>query len=214
MIIDDSRPVVLALGGNAISREGEEGTIDQQFQHTRATAKHVVNLLQAGCRLVVTHGNGPQVGNVIRRVELARPHIYPLPVDVCVADTQGGMGYMIAQCLNNELRRRGINRTVCTLVTTVQVDEDDPAFDNPTKPIGSFYAEAEARTLMHRDGWAMARIGNKGWRRVVPSPAPQAIVEIDLLKALVDAGQTVIAGGGGGIPVIRDVAGDLQGVEG
>ena len=214
MIIDTSRPIVVALGGNAISREGEQGTIEQQFGHSRLTASHVVNLLAEGCRMVITHGNGPQVGNAIRRVELARPHIYPLPIDVCVADTQGGMGYMIAQCINNELWSRDVQRTVCTLVTSVEVSADDPAFDNPTKPIGAFYSEPEAQALMQREGWSMVRINHRGWRRVVPSPAPQAVVEIDLIRALVSANETVIAGGGGGIPVIRDVDGGLRGVEG
>lgn len=214
MIIDASRPIVVALGGNAISREGEEGTIEQQFAHSRDTAKQVANLLARGCRLVITHGNGPQVGNVIRRVELARPHVYPLPVDVCVADTQGGMGYMIAQCINNELHARGVNRTVCAVVTTVEVSEDDPAFDNPTKPVGAFYSEADAQAMMHRERWHMVRINHRGWRRVVPSPFPQAVIEIDLLRALTDANQTVIAGGGGGIPVVREPDGTVRGVEG
>lgn len=206
-------PIVVALGGNAISRDSEEGNVPQQFANTRRSAAHLVDLVQSGHRLVVTHGNGPQVGNVLRRVELAAHEIYTMPLDVCGAHTQGGMGYMIAQCLNNELRRRGLPPAALALVTMVEVDPNDPEFSNPSKPIGKYYSRERAEELQRQHGWRMVELNSRGWRRVVPSPHPRAIVEADLIADLSRAGLLLVAGGGGGVPVLRDAHGDLSGVE-
>ncbi|MFQ5807466.1 MAG: carbamate kinase [Phycisphaerae bacterium] len=208
------RPIVMALGGNAISPADEEGNIPQQFQTTRQTVVYLADLIEMGGRLLVTHGNGPQVGNVLRRVELAAHEIYTLPLDICVSDTQGGMGYMIAQCLNNELHRRGIGLTANTIITTVEVDRNDPEFEHPTKPVGGFYTSEKAAELQQRYGWKMVASRDNGkYRRVVPSPLPRRIVEVKLIRECVAAGDLVIAGGGGGIPVTRDQNGDYMGVE-
>jgi carbamate kinase len=206
-------PIVIALGGNAISRESEEGNVPQQFANTRRTAKHLVDLVELGYRMVVTHGNGPQVGNVLRRVELAAHEIYTMPLDVCGAHTQGGMGYMIAQCLNNELRRRGLDQTAAALVTMVEVDRDDPELAAPTKPIGKYYGRERAEQLQREHGWRMADFGPKGYRRVVPSPRPRAIIEAELIMRLANEQRVLVAAGGGGVPVICNEAGELVGVE-
>ncbi|MBL1216935.1 MAG: carbamate kinase [Planctomycetes bacterium] len=208
-----SGPVVIALGGNAISPEGEEGNIPQQYERTRRTVVQLADLIQTGFQLVITHGNGPQVGNVLRRVELAAAEIYPLPLDTCVADTQGGMGYMIAQCLTNELAHRSVDRTVGTVVTSVEVDANDPAFDYPAKPIGNWYNPSRGNELIARHGWQMIEHPVRGMRRVVPSPAPQRIVELDLIRMLVEQQQTIVAAGGGGIPVAHRPGVGLVGCE-
>ena len=205
--------MVIAFGGNAISPSDAEGNIEQQFAATRRTAVLLADLVAAGHSMVITHGNGPQVGNVMRRVELAASEVYTLPLETCVADTQGGMGYMIAQCLMNELGRRDMPRTVTTIITTVEVDRDDPALTNPTKPIGRYYQRTQAEEMMGRYGWRMTEIAGLGFRRIVPSPIPQRIVEIDLIRRLASDGELLIAGGGGGIPVTRNADGDLIGVE-
>ena len=205
--------MVLAFGGNAISVPGEEGNIPQQFQHTSDTVKLLSDLVIEGHRLVVTHGNGPQVGNVLRRVELARSEVYPIPLELCVADTQGGMGYMIAQCFRNQLRDRGHHTDVCTIITTVVVDRDDPAFKKPTKPIGIYFSEAEAEQHMRTDGWIMTKVDDRWYRRLVASPKPLEIVELEFIKQLYGSNRIVIACGGGGIPVVRDENGHNRGVE-
>lgn len=209
---DGAAPMVVAFGGNAIAPSDAEGDIEQQFRATRRTAALLADLIAAGQRLVITHGNGPQVGNVLRRVELAAHEVYPLPLDICVADTQGGMGYMIALCLRNELARRGVRRPVVTILTTVEVDADDPALANPTKPIGRYYPAAQAHDMMSRYGWRMTE-SPRGFRRVVGSPMPRRIVEIDVIRRLAAAGEVVIAGGGGGVPVVRREQSELVGVE-
>jgi carbamate kinase len=206
-------PIVIALGGNLLSPEGGAGTIAEQFVQTRKTAAGLAPLLRRGVPLVITHGNGPQVGSALRRVELSSHEVYPLPLGICVADLQGGMGYMIAQCLTNELRHHGIDKAVTTLVTTVLVDADDPALANPTKPVGSFFDAATAERYRSEYGWDMIEIPGHGFRRVVPSPAPRAIAELELIRTLVASGEIVIAVGGGGIPVIRDEHGMLEGRE-
>ncbi len=209
-----SRRMVLALGGNAISMPTEEGNIAQQFAHTGETARVIADVICAGHQVILTHGNGPQVGNVLRRVEIAAEHdVYPIPLTLCVADTQGGMGYMIEQCLENELHRRGVHRGCATVITTVLVDEADPAFSAPSKPIGIFYREADARRHIERDGWKMVNVPDRGWRRVVPSPTPREIIEIDLIRKLATGGDVVICCGGGGIAVARQPDGTLHGVE-
>lgn len=208
----NSKLLVVALGGNAITLPGSPPDIPNQFKATAVTAKSLADLIDAGHHLVITHGNGPQVGKVLRRVEMSVPTVYPLPLEICVADTQGGMGYMIAQCLSNELEQRGHPRAVTCLVTTVCVDSADPAFTDPTKPIGSFYDQTQAEELQRRDGWIMSEVRTGQYRRVVASPQPQKILEVSSIKHLVDAGELIIACGGGGVPVIRDDAGQRRGV--
>lgn len=205
---------VIALGGNAVTRPGEEGTIPQQFEATRQTCRPLADLIVAGHQLIITHGNGPQVGNVVRRSEIARlQHIYPIPLDIAVSDTQGGMGYMIAQCLMNELAARGRPRVCATIITTVVVDPDDPSFGTPSKPIGAFFSAADAEEHVVRDGWRVMEDAGRGWRRVVPSPIPLEIVELPMIRHMVDEGELLVACGGGGIPVMRDEQGRLTGVE-
>lgn len=208
------RPIVVALGGNAISPPDKSGSIPEQFETTRETVKHLAELIERGAQLLITHGNGPQVGNVLRRVELAAHEVYTLPLDICVADTQGGMGYMIATCLNNELRGRGLRKIVSAVVTTVEVDRADSAFTDPSKPIGGYYGEAEAQPMIDKLGWQMKTDKKTGkLRRVVPSPLPKSVVEIEAIRDAVREGELIIAGGGGGVPVARDGNGDLVGVE-
>ncbi len=209
----DPKLIVLALGGNAISPANAEGNIPQQFAAARETAARIVDLIDAGYRPIVTHGNGPQVGNVLRRVELAAHEVYPLPLQTCVADTQGGMGYMIAESLNNELCRRKICMLACTIITTVEVAADDEAFNNPTKPIGGTYTAEKAAEMQARFGWTMVEIPGKGHRRTVASPRPTRIVELDLIREIAENGHLVVAAGGGGIPVARTAEGDLAGIE-
>ena len=210
------RPIVVALGGNAISPADAAGdVIPQQYRATRQTVVTLVDLIEYGGRLLVTHGNGPQVGAALRRVELTEGQVYTLPLDICGADTQGGMGYMIAQCFNNELRRRGIDLIANTIITTVEVDRDDPEFVNPTKPVGAYYTAEEAEQMRRRYGWTMAKARrNRRYRRVVPSPVPRRVIEAKLIRECVAAGDLVVAGGGGGVPVTRNQAGDYVGVEG
>jgi carbamate kinase len=209
--------IVTALGGNAVSLPGKEGNIADQYAATRAATRPLADLLLAGHRLVITHGNGPQVGNIMRRVEIAAQYsadrVYPLPLDIAVANTQAGMGSMIAQCIMNELAHRGIRKLCSTIVTQVRVDEDDPAMQNPTKPIGPYLKAESAAAHLERDGWHIVEEPPRGWRRVVPSPLPKEIIELPTIRALVEAGQLIIAGGGGGIPVVRDSGGDVRGVE-
>jgi carbamate kinase len=208
--------LVVALGGNAITRPGDEPSVQAQFTRTRETVEHLLGVVGGEAwRVVVTHGNGPQVGNVLLRSDLAaEAGVLPrLPVATSVADTQGGMGYMIQQCLANALRDRGMRVTVATVVTQVVVARDDPAFDNPSKPIGRFYPQEKVDELRGH-GWTMnPDPAGQGWRRVVPSPAPREIVEEPVIRELLDDGVIVIACGGGGIPVVTDGAGSLQGVD-
>jgi carbamate kinase len=206
--------IVVALGGNAVSPPGQEGNIPQQYATTRSAVRPLADLLLAGHQLVMTHGNGPQVGNVMRRVEIAaRHHVYPLPLDTVVADTQAGMGYMISQCLMNELAARGQPRLCSTIITTVLVNADDPAFGKPVKPIGPFLTKEQAEKHISQDGWNMVEDAGRGWRRVVASPNPCEIVEMEAIRSLVQAGQSIVACGGGGIPVKRDKQGQYVGME-
>lgn len=205
--------IVIALGGNAICPPGQAGNIPQQFDQTRITCKYLADLIDRGHRLLITHGNGPQVGNILRRVEIASQEVYPIDLGLCVADTQAGMGYMISQCLINEFHRRDQDRTVSTIVTSVLVDRDDPAFDNPTKPIGPYFEEADAQAHIRRDGWHMVRISNLGWRRVVPSPQPRRVLEMPLIRSLFDEGHLLVVCGGGGIPVIESPDHQIKGTE-
>jgi carbamate kinase len=209
----ENKTAVVALGGNAITRSDKEDTIANQFANTRESLNPIVELIREGYKLVITHGNGPQVGNALLRIELARGKAPILPLGVCVADTEGGMGYMIEQSLQNRLRAEKIDRPVVTLITQIIVDEHDAAVNDPTKFIGQFYSEKEAREFEKSRGWTMKKDADRGWRRVVPSPAPLKVVEAGTLEKLVNSGAIVIAGGGGGIPVYIDKKGNLEGMD-
>ncbi len=209
----DSARIVVALGGNALSDPTRQGTIADQFARTRETAVALCDVMEAGHRILITHGNGPQVGSILRRVELSQHVVYPIDLGLCVADSQGGMGYMICQCMTNELMKRGIDLYAISLVTTVQVDLDDPAFAKPTKPIGSFYTADQAAAYQAEEGWQMIEVPGKGFRRVVPSPKPLAIKPIRPIRRLFDAGELVVACGGGGIPVVMRDGWGYEGLE-
>lgn len=206
------RLIVVSLGGNAILPADKVGTIDEQIRITRETMEQVVELVRHR-RVVITHGNGPIVGNILIRNEVARDYVTPMPLDVCGADSQGGLGYMLQQTLQNLLRAAGIQRDVATVVTQVVVDPDDPGFRNPTKPIGPFYGEEQARDLERTKGWRLVQDAGRGWRRVVPSPKPRRIVEMSAIRSLYESGHVVIAAGGGGIPVVEEPSGKLRGCE-
>lgn len=209
-----ARTAVIALGGNAISNPAEPDTIANQFRHTRDALIGVVDLVKRGYNVAVTHGNGPQVGNALLRVELAKEKAPTLPLGIIVADTEGGMGYMIEQCLQNVLfHRANILRDVVTIVTQVVVDPQDPALENPTKFVGQYYSEEEAKRLAQTEGWTVKANGSRGWRRVVGSPEPLEILNGPTIKQLIGMGKIVIAAGGGGIPVYREKGGWLEGVD-
>ncbi|MFQ6094153.1 MAG: carbamate kinase, partial [bacterium] len=209
----NGKTAVVALGGNAISPKGEEDTIANQFRRTRESLREIIKLLEAGYRMAITHGNGPQVGNALLRVELARGKAPILPLGICVADTEGGMGYMIEQSLQNGLKAAGIDREAVTIVTQVIVDPADPLFDKYTKFVGQFYSKEEIERLADNNGWTVKEDSGRGWRRVVPSPKPLNIVNAKAIKKLVDDGTVVIAAGGGGIPVYVDNNNRLEGVD-
>jgi carbamate kinase len=203
---------VIALGGNAILPVGNAGTIGEQFAITRITMAHIAKLVSKGRAVVLTHGNGPIVGNIVLRNEAIRDTIPPMPLGICVADSQGGIGYMIQQVLRNALLQEGIEREVVTLVTQVRISPSDPALKDPTKPIGPFYTAGEAKQLQAEEKWRMVEDSNRGYRRVVPSPRPLEIVEENTIKKLVDEGTIVVTVGGGGVPVVSE-KGKLDGVE-
>jgi carbamate kinase len=209
---DTRKRIVVALGGNAISAPGKIGDIEEQFAQVSQTAEVLCDAIERGYQLVVSHGNGPQVGNVLRRVEIARSELYPIPLEVCVADTQAGMGYMIAQCLSNVANRRNLTCDVTAVVTTVLVDPNDPAFSSPDKAIGPGLTEAQAEQHRSKDGWQIRDEGKGRFRRVVPSPLPRKIIELPAIDQLVNAGQIVVCCGGGGIPVAVDQLGRVRGV--
>lgn len=205
---------VVALGGNALLRENEIGTIEQQETNTTDTLENLIFLLNAGYELVITHGNGPQVGNILMRNDAGHQmyDIAPMPLDICVADSQGGIGYMIERMMRNVLRRHGIKKNVITLVSMTLIDPNDPAFHNPTKGIGKIYSEREAQKLQAEKGWIFkpSTKAHGGWRRMVSSPQPIDIINREIIEALVRAGNIVIAAGGGGIPVFFDENNDLR----
>jgi carbamate kinase len=208
------KTVVVALGGNAITREFEEGLIAEQFKNTRQSLLSVIHYIRHGYRVVITHGNGPQVGNALRRVEETRHIVPPLPLGVIVADIEGGMGYMIEQCLQNKLNDRGLSKQVVTVLTQVLVDKNDPSIKNPTKFVGPFFKKDQVDELETKRHWIVKEDPGRGFRRVVPSPIPKEIVEKDIIRLLVDENIIVIAAGGGGIPVYREESGWLEGVDG
>jgi carbamate kinase len=207
-----AKTIVLALGGNAITKAKEKGTRDEQWSNIQSTCRHIVELAKQGHRILIIHGNGPQVGNLLLKNELAKEVVPPMPLDVCVSNTQGSLGYAISQTLRKYLADAGMNTPVAAIVTQVVVDPEDTAFSNPTKFIGPFFTEEQAREIMAAKGHMMREDSGRGWRRVVPSPEPREIVEIDAIRMLFDAGVIVVAGGGGGIPVVKTPAG-FKGVE-
>ncbi|MDC7226604.1 MAG: carbamate kinase [Spirochaetales bacterium] len=204
---------VIALGGNAIIRKGERGDIHQQFTNTRASMKPIVNLLQKGYNFVLTHGNGPQVGNLMLMINSARESVPEVPLGVADAMTEGSMGYMIEQCLQNMMIRAGIWRNVVTIPTQILIDKNDPSLSNPTKPIGPFYEKEEAEKLAAATNWTMKEDSGRGWRRYVASPYPIDIVEKDAIKLLIKRNYVVISGGGGGIPVFYEKDKTLEGID-
>ena len=213
MSLAPQKTAVIALGGNAISPSGETGTISEQFAHTRESLAAIMNFVHEGYNLCITHGNGPQVGDELLRMDLTHDIIPPLPLGVCVAGTQGTIGYMIEQSLQNELKKESIDREVVTMITQVVVDKDDPAIQNPTKFIGPRYTKDEINPLAQKLGWTIAEQNSDEWRRVVPSPLPQYIMHGKSTKALIDRGTIVIASGGGGIPVFKKGDDNLDGLD-
>jgi len=208
-----ARRIVLAFGGNALIAKGQEGTQWEQLKNAEATAATIVPLVRDGHRIVIVHGNGPQVGNILIQVEEAVTKIPPQSLDVCVAASEGSIGYILQVAMRNALRRARVKSSVVTLVTEVVVDPEDEGFRRPTKPIGPFYTAYRADYLIHKQGWNMIEDAGRGWRKVVPSPRPLEVVPLQMIRDAVEAEHVVIAGGGGGIPVYRTRQGDLRGVE-
>jgi carbamate kinase len=206
------KTVVVAIGGNSLISVGAGHTVPDQYRAAEQTCAHVVAMLkESDVRLVVTHGNGPQVGFILRRSDLAAPTMHQVPLDSCVADTQGAIGYHLQRALRNEFRRQGVERSSAALVTQVLVDKDDPAFRTPNKPIGGFLSKEQAERHRVEDKWEVVEDSGRGWRRVVASPVPKAVLEIGAVKSLLDAGFVVVAAGGGGIAVVEDSSGAVAG---
>ena len=211
----EDKKIVVALGGNAIIAPGQKGTITEQFANTRLSLGGIIKLIKDGYKMVVTHGNGPQAGAMLLRVEAGLlKDIADRPLGVIVADTQGGMGYMVEQSLQNSLILEGIDKNVITILSQVVVDKNDPQMKDSSKPVGPFYSEDAAKKMKEEKNWTMVEDAGRGWRRVVPSPIPQSVIESKAIKSLVDAGNIVIAGGGGGIPVYIKEDGTYEGVDG
>jgi len=208
-----ARTIVAALGGNAILRQGDTGTAEEQAANIRTACQSLVGIVAAGHRLVLVHGNGPQVGNILLQNEEAAATVPALPLDACGAESQGLLGYLIQREMGVALRAAGLERPVVTLLTQVLVDPDDPAFHNPTKPIGPFYTPERARRLAEQRGYVMKADARRGWRRVVASPEPRGIIEWEAIAALLHTGAVVVCCGGGGVPVWRDANGRIWGVE-
>ena len=204
---------IIALGGNSILRAKQKGTAEEQYENIDRTAEQLIGLLSSGNRVVITHGNGPQVGNLFLALETAKDVVPPLPLDICGAATEGTMGYMIQNTLANRLRRIGAPHNITTVVTQVVVDRNDPAFKNPSKPIGPFYDAKTAEKLRVEKGWDIVEDSGRGYRRVVPSPLPVHIQQARIIKDMLEHGEIVIAVGGGGIPVLREENRDLRGVD-
>jgi len=207
----NSRIAVVAIGGNSLIKDKQHRTVPDQYEAARETCVHIAGMIEQGWNVAIGHGNGPQVGFILRRSELARHELHEVPLDFCGADTQGALGYMLQQNLYNEFLRLKIQKQAVTVVTQVLVDKNDPAFQNPTKPIGSFMDEAEASRRTETEGWNVVEDAGRGWRRVVPSPLPKRVIERDAVKELLDAGFVVITVGGGGIPVVEEKSGNLVG---
>lgn len=205
--------MLVSLGGNAILKHGQKGTAEEQAMNVQNTAKYLASLLRRGERIAITHGNGPQVGNILLQNEMAKATLPPMPLDVCGAESQGMIGYMFQRALRTELESGGPNVPVATIVSQTLVDGEDPAFKNPTKPVGPFYTAKEAQQLRETKGWHIINDSGRGYRRVVPSPTPLDILEKETIIRLFETGTVVISAGGGGVPVVRDADGNLRGVE-
>ncbi|MFP4301958.1 MAG: carbamate kinase [Spirochaetaceae bacterium] len=208
-----SETIVIAIGGNSLITDPKRVTVPAQYEAAFATAQNMAALLISDHRIAIVHGNGPQVGFILRRAQIARKELHMVPLDSCVADTQGALGYNIQTAIRNVLGGLHQSRNVSTVVTEVLVDKNDPSFANPSKPIGSFMSEQEAKRRREEDGWDVAEDAGRGWRWVVPSPRPIEILELDVIRQLVESGTVTIAAGGGGIPVIRDEQDHYIGVE-
>jgi carbamate kinase len=208
-----ARTAVVAVGGNSLIKDKDHQTVPDQYAAAVETCIHIAGMVAQGWNVVVTHGNGPQVGFILRRSELSAHELHDVPLDSCGADTQGAIGYMMQKALYNEFRKRGMVKEAVTVVTQVLVDKADPAFQNPSKPIGSFMDKDTALKHRDADAWAVVEDAGRGWRRVVASPLPQRIIERDVIKTLIDKGFVVVAVGGGGIPVVEADQGDLVGSE-
>jgi carbamate kinase len=205
--------VVIAVGGNSLITDQTHRTVLDQYTAAGETSHHIAPIAGGGYRVVITHGNGPQVGFILLRSELSRDVLHQVPLENCVADTQGAIGYQIAQTLQNELQRQGFVQEVASVITQVVVDDEDPGFANPSKPIGPFMSEQDAKQHAKDDGWVVAEDAGRGWRRLVPSPLPLEIIELPTIRVLLESDIMVVAVGGGGIPVIRLADGTLRGVD-
>ena len=206
-----AKVAVVAIGGNSLIKDKDHQSVPDQDAAVVETCRHIVDMIEAGWNVVITHGNGPQVGFILRRSELSRHELHEVPLDSCGADTQGAIGYLVQKALYNEFRHRGLARQAVTVVTQTLVDRNDPSFKNPSKSIGSFMSQEEAQKRRDAEGWDVVEDAGRGWRRVVASPIPQRIVERDAIKTLIDHGFVVVAVGGGGIPVVENEHGDLVG---
>lgn len=206
------RVAVIAIGGNSLVKDKQHQSVEDQYEAARETCHHIAGMIAQGWDVAIGHGNGPQVGFVLRRSELAHHELHEVPLEVCGADTQGAIGYALQQNLYNEFRQRGVDKRAVTIVTQVLVDRQDAAFQNPAKPIGSFMDKDKARERRQNEGWDVVQDAGRGWRRVVPSPLPQDVIELQAVKELIAKGFVVITVGGGGIPVVKNEDGSLQGV--
>ena len=207
------KTLVIALGGNAILRADQQGTVNEQYYNLERATDHLLELLGSGNRIVITHGNGPQVGHLLLAVELAKQAVPPIPLDVCGAATQGIIGYMIQTTIANSMRKVGIKHNITTVITQALVDKDDPALENPTKPVGPFYDLKKAQKLQKEKGWVMREDSGRGYRHVVPSPKPMSIQQARIIKNMLNANEIVIAVGGGGIPMVRENDQSIRGIE-
>ncbi len=211
--MSEKKVAVVAIGGNSLIKDNKHQTVEDQYQAAKETCHHIADMIEAGWDVAIGHGNGPQVGFILRRSEIAHKYenMHEVPLDVCGADSQGAIGYALQQNLQNEFVHRGIKKNVATVITQVLVDKNDPAFKNPSKPIGGFMDETEAKRREAELSWSIVEDAGRGWRRVVASPIPQEVVELDSVKTLIDTGVVVITVGGGGIPVIDQGNGDYAG---
>jgi carbamate kinase len=212
-MMTDKKVAVVAIGGNSLIKDKQHVSVEDQYQAAKETTYHLAHMIEQGWDIAIGHGNGPQVGFILRRSEIAKKtaDMHEVPLDACGADTQGAIGYALQQNLQNEFRARGIHKSVATVITQVAVDRNDPAFENPSKPIGSFMEEDEAHKRSEEDGWVVVEDSGRGWRRVVPSPLPQEILELEAIRTLIREGVIVITVGGGGIPVVVQGDGSYQG---
>ncbi len=209
----EKKVAVVAVGGNSLIKDKEHKTINDQYEAAAESMRHIAGMIEHGWDVIITHGNGPQVGFILRRSELSKHELHEVPLDYCGADSQGAIGYMFQQSLFNEFTKRGMDKQAATVVTQVEVDRNDPAFQAPSKPIGSFMDKDMADQRTEAEGWVVVEDSGRGWRRVVPSPLPVRIVQRAAIESLIGDGFVVIAVGGGGIPVVQDEAGLLTGVE-